>query len=119
MTVEYLKLEGYPGYIVSNDGKIWSVAKGSLHEVKGRDNGKGYLQVVLYKRAGVTTEKHQKYVHVLIAEAFIGPSPGENYQVNHKNKIRTDCSVANLEWLTDIDNYRHRDGILPAEEYRD
>jgi hypothetical protein len=109
--IRWTMLEGYPGYLVSDSGFIWSIAKGPLNLVKGRPNTKGYLQVVLYKRVGIGTEKHQRYVHRLVAENFIGPSPGENYQVNHMDKDRANNKVTNLEWLLDIENYKHRDGL--------
>ena len=55
----------------------------------------GYLFVTLKKNG---TETH-KTIHRLIAEAFI-PNPENKPTVNHKNHIRTDNRIENLEWAT-------------------
>lgn len=84
------KAPGFPGYQVSNAGRICSNRR-----ILRVDNVKGYDRVRLYR------DKHvvRMFVHRLVALAFI-PNPDGLPQINHKNEIKTDNRVANLEWCT-------------------
>lgn len=62
-------------------------------------NKQGYLYVILCKNGKIT----DKRINRLVAEAFI-PNPSNKAYVNHKNEIKTDNSVENLEWVTPKEN---------------
>ena len=92
----------YPNYFVNQQGDVFSTKKGDIKKLKpGRTDG--YLQVWISKNIN---EAKGIYVHRLVAETFI-PNPENKSDVNHKNGIKTDNRVENLEWATRGENMGH------------
>lgn len=68
-----------------------------------------YINENGYEIASLCFGSHRKKarVHVLVAEAFLGPRPSKKHEVNHRDFNRANNSAANLEWATRSENLRH------------
>jgi hypothetical protein len=91
-------------YQVSNTVNIKSLKYDKERILKPGDNGKGYYLVNLSKDGKSKTIT----VHVLVAMAFLGHVPdGNKIEVDHKNGIKSDNRVENLQLLT-IEEHRRK-----------
>lgn len=102
---EWRPVVGYEGfYEASSNGNIRSVPRLST---KGKvlkqhvNSRNGYAYVSLSKNNVQKTKR----VHRLVAAAFWGDLP--EMQINHKNGIKTDNCLNNLEYCTQSENMKH------------
>lgn len=100
-------------YSITEDGKLWSheriivKSNGINKTIKGkflkqRYNRDGYLVLSLYK----DTVKKDFLVHRLVAETYIENTDNKP-QVNHRDGIKDNNSIENLEWVTGSENIVH------------
>lgn len=84
-------------YEVSSIGRVKRIETGRILAIsKGKG---GHPQLVL----SVEANRINTYVHVLVAEAFIGPRP-LGMEVDHKDDDRMNCKSDNLQYLTPKQN---------------
>jgi hypothetical protein len=114
-------IEGYEGrYQVSNLGRIKALSRiidiyfknGSVQHRRikeriikpWRDSLCKYMMIGLHANG----QKENHLVHRLVAKAFI-PNPNNLPEVNHKNEVKVDNRVQNLEWCDRIYNAYYGD----------
>lgn len=108
--VEVKCVKGYEGlYIIDNLGNVVSLPRQNgrffLNQYRMLTPHKskfGYLQVALTKNNKTKTV----LLHRLIAEHFID-NPNNYPCVNHKNGLKDDNRIENLEWCTKSENTLH------------
>lgn len=89
-------IEGFENYQVNQIGQVRSLnyrQTGKVKRLKFQPKRDGYLTVCLYKDG----KPYTKYVHRLVAEAFI-LNPNNLPQVNHIDEDKANNHVNNLEW---------------------
>lgn len=122
---EWRDVPGFPGYQVSNIGrvrtynKITSSARFSIRHWKSRilkqkmHHKDHYLRVDLWKDGA----PHTVLVHRLVADAFI-PTDDNGLTVNHIDGNKSNNCRENLEWVSLSDNIRHafRTGLIRTQK---
>ncbi len=117
MILKFRDVKGAEDYYkVSTDGEVFSKDRVSIFKTKGvfckrelmgrklkpSKDKDGYLSVGICVNGKASTKK----VHRIVAEAFLG-NPFNYEQVNHKNGIKNDNRVDNLEWVNQSQNMIH------------
>ena len=85
-------IPGYPGYMATDDGRIYSIK--TKRFLKPSVGNHGYESVSLRTGGKTRTE----LVHRLVALAFV-PNDENLPFVNHKDETRKNNAASNLEWV--------------------
>lgn len=100
-SIKFYPIKGFPNCEISEDGIVRN--KTTKHVKKATISMYGYQRVGLISEDGKINQRH---LHRLIAEAFI-PNPNNLPFVNHKDGIKTNNKISNLEWIDCKGNIRH------------
>jgi len=94
-------------YEVSTHGSVRRItpARGSRvgYVLTGMVDGRGYRTYTLRKGVLFRSEK----AHRLVCAAFLGEPPAGRAFVNHKNGVKLDNTLGNLEWVSHRENIQH------------
>lgn len=93
---EWRIINGYELYEVSNLGNVRRTKV-----LKPRLSGSGYYVVSLC----INGKPKNKYIHQLVAKTFLNKPDG--FVVNHKDGVKTNNKLSNLEWITQSKNISH------------
>jgi hypothetical protein len=97
------RINGYNRrYIINNYGAILSINNGKQVLVNSRMDRAGYKTV----RLNVNGQTHTRYVHRLVAAAFV-PNHMKKPYINHRNGNKLDNRPKNLQWVTHAENIQH------------
>lgn len=130
-------IDGFLGYEVSNLGRVrsfwrksgsgttggffasgkrrgsWTYVLGASPVIRATSADKdGYRTVVL----SINGETYCRRVHRLVAAAFLSAHNASATKVNHKNNVKYDNRLPNLEWCTQRENEDHARmiGVWPS-----
>ncbi len=100
--MRYVRIPGFLGYSISREGSVWSDYVNRPLKPFTDSGGPGYVRV------GLLRDGKQRLVglHRLLAIVFL-PGYHPSFQVNHKNGVKTDNRLENLEWCTPKYNLDH------------
>lgn len=104
---EWKDVVGYPGYQVSNLGRVKSLVKAYRRTdkiLKPSPNSVGYMLVQLYPKP---RQRKSFLVHRLVMVTFQPNPVMEELDVNHKDLDINNNQISNLEWVMDKQNSEH------------
>jgi hypothetical protein len=112
-SMRYAPIKNFPAYRVSDAGWVetrWRTGNfyngfirpnETWRRMKHNERPDGYHGVELRDGLG---GKRRTYVHILVAEAFVGPKPFKGAVVRHKDGKSSNNAASNLQWGTHLEN---------------
>lgn len=101
----FAPIPGYEGvYWINEQGQVRTIIRKGVSQVmrKNQLGKRGYYYISLSKDG----KRKNHLVHRLLAEVYIPKVNGKNY-VNHKDGVKTNIDLRNLEWCTASQNCKH------------
>ena len=120
--IHYRMIPGYPGYLVGDDGTVWSCFKGRFgFSPKWRQLTGSISKALGYRMVFLKGEFHDSptrmvHIHRLVLEAFVGPCPAK-MEACHNDGVRLNNRLSNLRWDTRSANVKdaYRHGTKPRK----
>jgi len=99
------KIKGFSDYEASTLGRLRSLNYKRTNKVKvlKPSISGGYLKTMLKDDSG---KYRSSYVHKFVCLAFLGDRPTK-YEINHKDGLKINNSIENLEYITKSENIKH------------
>ena len=107
MAERWEKIDGFPGYEVSDHGRVRSFRKHARTKgrlLRGSDDGRGYRTVCLHRSDGT---KATRKIHGLVLSSFRGPRP-PRHEASHLDGDKTNNTLRNLRWETRKENHARK-----------
>ena len=96
---KYYKHPVFDNYAANKKGVVINTKSGKIRKMS--INNSGYLFFSVYKKKLLKPKVY--YLHRFVYEVFNGPIP-KWFEIHHKNSIKTDNSLKNLELVTHKEN---------------
>lgn len=100
---EWCPIVGFENYLIDKNGDIVSLHRSRLL-IPSVDKD-GYLSYTLVGKDGCPKTFR---AHRLVLMTFDPIENEKSMQVNHRNGVKNDNRLENLEWVTSCENIRHR-----------
>ncbi len=99
---ELREIPGFPNYLVTEDGRIWSKrrprARGGWMKMDTHEGGYPYV------KPNMNGRQYKLYAHRAVALAWIGEPPNGKSMVCHRDGDSANNHASNLYWGDQFDN---------------
>lgn len=96
--------ETKPYYYITSQGRAFTMAKQHFRELHPRENKRGYYQ---FSVVNTDSSISKISLHRAVLSTFDPNSDMYTLQINHKDGIKSNNNLENLEWCTNIENMHH------------
>lgn len=100
----FYEIPSCPEYLASPHGAIWYKRANRLVLPREHATSVGSYLAISVRRG---LQFYHALVHLLVAEAFLGPPHGDRCEVNHKDGDKHNNCYKNLEWASRTENLIH------------